>query len=113
VSEIIAAALVSFKAGISAPAVFTGLSGVIVVALDGLQNIYPFQNNEITYRSTTEALKHEKYLWYAQAGPYLNAHNPEALLAERIESLISTENAKWATESEQEGKAKTVGTTQE
>ena len=113
VAEIIAAALVPFAAGISAPAVITGLLGVIVVALEGLQNIYQFQNNWITYRSTAEALKHEKYLWYAQAGPYLNAEHPEALLAERIESLISTENAKWSTESEQAGKVKTAATAQE
>jgi phosphate/sulfate permease len=113
VAEIIAAALVPFAAGLSAPAVVTGLLGVIVVVLEGLQNIYQFQNNWITYRSTAEALKHEKYLWYAKAGQYLNAQNPEALLADRIESLISTENAKWATESEQVGKAKTGGTAQE
>jgi len=113
VAEIIAAALVPFVAGIGAPAVVTGLLGVIVVALEGVQNIYQFQNNWITYRSTAEALKHEKYLWYAQAGPYLNSQNPEALLAERIESLISTENAKWVTESEQAGKAKTGAAAQE
>jgi hypothetical protein len=113
VAEIIAAALVPFAAGIGAPAVVTGLLGVIVVALEGVQNIYQFQNNWITYRSTAEALKHEKYLWYAQAGPYLNSQNPEALLAERIESLISTENAKWVTESEQAGKAKTGAAAQE
>ena len=113
VAEIIAAALVPFAAGISAPAMVTGLLGVIVVALEGLQNIYQFQNNWITYRSTAEALKHEKYLWYAQAGPYLNAEHPDALLAERIESLISTENAKWATESEQAGRAKTGAAGQE
>ena len=51
-------------------------------------------------------IKHEKYLWYARAGHYLNAENPEALLAERIEALISTENAKWISDKEQAGKAK-------
>ena len=106
VAEIIAAALVPFAAGIRAPAAFTGLLGVIVVVLEALQSIYQFQSNWISYRSTAEALKHEKYLWYARAGHYLNAENPEALLAERIEALISTENAKWISDKEQAGKAK-------
>lgn len=106
VAEIVAAALIPFAAGISAPAAVTGLLGVIVVVLEAMQSIYQFQNNWISYRSTAEALKHEKYLWYAGAGHYLNAVNPEALLAERIEALISTENAKWVSDKEQAGKAK-------
>jgi hypothetical protein len=106
VAEITAAALVPFAAGIRAPAAVTGLLGVIVVVLEALQSIYQFQSNWISYRSTAEALKHEKYLWYARAGHYLNAENPEALLAERIEALISTENAKWISDKEQAGKAK-------
>jgi hypothetical protein len=106
VVEITAAALVPFAAGIRAPAAVTGLLGVIVVVLEALQSIYQFQSNWISYRSTAEALKHEKYLWYARAGHYLNAENPEALLAERIEALISTENAKWISDKEQAGKAK-------
>ena len=106
VAEIIAAALVPFAAGLSAPAIVTGLLGVTVVVLESLQSIYQFQGNWISYRSTAEALKHEKYLWYAKAGNYLNATNPEALLAERIEALISTENAKWISDKEQAGKAK-------
>ena len=106
VAEITAAALVPFAAGIRAPAAVTGLLGVIVVVLEALQSIYQFQSNWISYRSTAEALKHEKYLWYARAGHYLNPENPEALLAERIEALISTENAKWISDKEQAGKAK-------
>ena len=106
VAEIIAAAIIPFVAGISAPALVTGLLGVIVVILEGLQSLYQFQNNWIAYRSTAEALKHEKYLWYAKAGHYSNAENPDVLLAERIEALVSTENAMWTSDKEQVGKAK-------
>jgi hypothetical protein len=106
VAEIIAAALVPFFAGWGSYPTITGLLGVIVVVLVSLQSIYQFQSNWISYRSTAEALKHEKYLWYAKAGHYLNDENPEALLAERIEALISTENAKWVSDKEQAGKAK-------
>ncbi|HWX20688.1 MAG TPA: DUF4231 domain-containing protein [Candidatus Binatia bacterium] len=54
-----------------------------------------------TYRSTCEDLKHEKYLWLAKAGPYASVERPDALLAERIESLVSREHAKWVSTSEQ------------
>jgi hypothetical protein len=40
------------------------------------------------------------------AGPYLNAENPVALLAERIEEPVSTEHAKWTSEMEQAGRVK-------
>jgi len=106
VTEVISAALIPFAAGLEAPAAITGLLGVVVVVLESLQSIYQFQSNWITYRSTAEALKHEKYLWYAKAGHYLNAENPEALLAERIEALISTENAKWTSDKEHAGAKK-------
>ena len=106
VTEVIAAALIPFAAGLHAPAVLTGLLGVVVVVLESMQSIYQFQSNWITYRTTAEAMKHEKYLWYAKAGHYLNAENPEALLAERIEALISTENAKWIMDKAQAGEKK-------
>ena len=104
--EFVAAALIPFFAGWGIYPLITGLLGVVVIVLESLQSIYQFQSNGISYRSTAEALKHEKYLWYAGAGHYLTAKNPEALLAERIEELVSTEHAKWTSEMEQAGKVK-------
>ena len=46
------------------------------------------------YRSTAEALKHEKYLFLSSAGPYAAADRLR-LLAERVEDLVSQEHAKW------------------
>lgn len=106
VTEIVAAALIPFAAGFGTSPLITGGLGVIVVVLESLQGLYQFQSNWISYRSTAEGLKHEKYLWLAKAGPYLNAQNPDALFAERLEGLISTEHAKWASCQEQAGKAK-------
>jgi hypothetical protein len=106
VTEFVAAALIPFAAAFHAAAPITGGLGVMVVVLESLQSLYQFQSNWISYRSTAEGLKHEKYLYYAHAGPYLNAANPDALLAERIEALISTEHSKWVSDQEQVGKAK-------
>lgn len=94
VVEIAAAALVPLFSGLKQTAVTGGL-GVLIAVLEGLLQLTQYHHNWITYRSTCESLKHEKYLYLAPAGPYAgpDAHR---LLAERIESLVSQEHAKWA-----------------
>ena len=95
ISEIVVAAIIPFLAGIKAPAIITGIAGVFVVISEGLQQLFQFQNYWTSYRSTCENLKHEKYLWLAKAGPYTDEGNADKILADRIESLISQEHAKW------------------
>ena len=65
------------------------------MVLEGLQQLQQYQQNWTTYRSTCERLKHEKYLFLARAGSYRTAKRPDALLAERVEGLVSQEHAKW------------------
>jgi Protein of unknown function (DUF4231) len=48
----------------------------------------------VLYRSTHEALTHEKFLFLAQAGPYSGPQRRQ-VLAERVEGLVSQEHAKW------------------
>jgi hypothetical protein len=98
-SELIAAALVPFAAGYGINWAAGGL-GVLIVVIEGLQAMNQYYHNWITYRSTCEELKHEKYLWLSQAGPYANANGSTALLAERIEGLISRENSRWVSDQE-------------
>jgi uncharacterized protein DUF4231 len=93
--EIAAASLIPLAAGLGAPAYATGGLGALVTVLEGLQHLNQYHNNWITYRSTCEELKHEKYLWTANAGPYKGVEDSYALLAERTEGLISREHAKW------------------
>lgn len=105
--EIFIAAIIPFSAGFSAPVQITGGLGMLIVVLEGLQGLNQYQHNWITYRATSEELKHEKYLWLAKAGPYAATSNRDTLLAERVESLISRENAKWVSSREQSNKEKT------
>lgn len=97
--ELIAGALIPLLAGLSTlvpyPALITGSLGALIVVLESVMGLYQFQSNWILYRSSCEGLRHEKYLWLAKAGHYADAKDPNRLLAERIESLISTEHAKW------------------
>jgi hypothetical protein len=78
------------------PQIAAGL-GVLIAIIEGLQQLNQYQSNWTAYRTTAEALKHEKYLYLAKAGPYLTTTQPAAMLAERVESLVSQENAKWFT----------------
>jgi len=101
--EIIFAALIPFASGFRWPATLIALLGVFIVIIEGVQSLFQFHHNWITYRSTCEYLKHEKYLFLALAGPYRDAEKPTALLAERIETLVSQEHAKWISVCEKVG----------
>lgn len=109
--QIVAAAIIPFAAGIGAHAVVTGGLGVLIVVVEGLQQLNQYDHNWISYRSTCEELKHEKYLYHAKAGPYVTAAavDSHALLAERVETLVSREHAKWVSTLEQAVKGKTGG----
>ena len=61
--------------------------------LEGLLHLNQYQENWTNYRTTAESLKHEKFLFLAKAGPYADAADPRATLAERVEALISQENS--------------------
>lgn len=108
-AQMIAAAAVSVVAAVDGPSYIPAILGALVVVLEGFQQLNQYQQNWITYRSTCEALKHEKYLFLAKAGPYSVESDGRAVLAERIEGLISQEHAKW-TSARQERAAETTST---
>ncbi|MGQ7438348.1 DUF4231 domain-containing protein, partial [Streptococcus suis] len=54
------------------------------------------RDNWIDYRRTTELLKHEKYMSLTKTGVYKNENDSFALLVERCETIISSENINWA-----------------
>lgn len=113
VIEILAAALIPFLTALKdprlhMPLVIGGL-GVLITILEGLLHLNQYQQNWTSYRSTCEALKHEKFVFLALAGPYAAASNPRSLLAERIESTVSQEHAQWASVQQQSQKTGNSG----
>jgi hypothetical protein len=102
--EIVAAAMIPFLSASGLPRMIwvTGGLGVVITVLEGMLHLNQYQQNWIAYRSTCESLKHEKYVYLGKAAPYANVVDPHALLAERIESLVSQEHAKWASVQQQE-----------
>jgi hypothetical protein len=108
--EISAAAMIPLLSAFRLPRMMwvTGSLGVLITILEGILHLNQYQQNWIAYRSTCESLKHEKYVYLGKASPYASAVDPHALLAERIESLVSQEHAKWASVQQQEPKSKTT-----
>jgi hypothetical protein len=67
--EIAVAASLLVVAAVHSPVWVTGGLAAVVVVLEGAQHLFQFQQNWITYRSTAEALRHERYLYLAHGGP--------------------------------------------
>ncbi|MBV8866897.1 MAG: DUF4231 domain-containing protein [Acidobacteriaceae bacterium] len=103
---IVAAALVPVIAafGLRDVRIPAALAASIAI-VEGIQQLNQYQTNWTLFRSTCEALKHEKFLYLSSAAVYRNADNPVPLLAERIEGLVSQENAKWTSGGEESGKS--------
>jgi hypothetical protein len=111
IAEIVAAAAIPLLSGADFPYVkwvIAGL-GVVITILEGLLHLNQYQQIWTMYRSTCEALKHEKFLYLALAGPYAGPANPRAVLAERVEALVSQEHAQWASVQQQSGEGKSQG----
>jgi hypothetical protein len=101
VTQLVAAALVPVVASVHAAVWITGGLGALVVVLEGVQQLFQFEANWIGYRSTAEALNHERYLYLALGGNYARDSDPQRLLAEQTEALISVENTTWSSSRQQ------------
>ena len=90
------AAMIPILAAIGGvPPWVAAILGGLVVVCEAVLHLNKHHENWLTYRSTAEALKHEKFLYLAHAGAYAASANPRVLLAERIEVLVTDENTKW------------------
>jgi hypothetical protein len=101
VLQIVTAAAIPVAAAAGVAPNVIGGGGALIVVLEGLQQLQQYQQKWTTYRSTCERLKHDKYLYLAQAGPYTKAPRPQALLAERVEGLVSQEHAAWVSQQQE------------
>lgn len=105
VGQIMLAAAIPAAAAAGASPAALGVAGASIVVLEGLQQLHQYQQNWTQYRATCERLKHERHLYAALAGPYAAASRPAALLAERVEGLVSQEHAAWVSQQREAAKA--------
>ena len=78
----------------------TAMAGATIAVLEAIQHMNQYSTLWVTYRSTAERLKHEKFLFLSAAGPYRGLPEADRLLslAERVEEHVSTEHANWFNE---------------
>jgi len=75
--------------------------GALVVVLEGMQQLKKYAQNALLWAQGKEALKHEYFLFRAQAGSYaIDKAKADKLLATRIEQIIGQEVGRWAASTE-------------
>ena len=72
-----------------------GLIGFLVAGINGILNLFKFHEKWTEYRTVSETLKHEKYLYLTRKGIY-NSDLSYNRFVERIEGHISKENTNWS-----------------
>ena len=96
--EIVSAAAIPFLVGFhnihNIFPILTGLLGVLIVLLNGIQQLYKYQENWLIYRTTIEALHREKMLFENRAGNYTD-ENAFQRFVENVEGLLANENKIW------------------
>jgi hypothetical protein len=96
--EIIAASCIPFLAGYTDKHAYVGIAigglGLVVAVLASIIGLYRFQENWGEYRSVAEALKQEKFLFFARAAPY-DVNTPFELLVTRVETVLRNETSRW------------------
>lgn len=100
------AGLVPVSAAFDLPSSVAAVLGFGVLFAEGLLQLHQYELHWQTYRTTAEMLKHEKYLFLAGAGPYAEAQDAKRMLAERIESIVSQEHARWVASHEERKRGK-------
>jgi len=97
--EILAAATIPFLAGYVTDTepelkIIIGLLGIVIAFAAGFISLNKFQEIWIEYRTTSETLKHHKYLYLTQSSPY-DTEDAFQVLVQTVEALISKENSNW------------------
>jgi putative flippase GtrA len=107
-SQLVVGAAIPVVACLGLPSAIIATLAAFVVVAEGVQQLCQWHTNWVLYRSTAEALKHEKYLYLATAGPY-SGDDRHRVLAERLEGLVSQEHAKWTEAREKEAQVHQPG----
>ena len=98
-TEILCASLIPFLSGMGQQIPFSdwiiGMLGVLIAVSASSGALFKFHENWIQYRTTSEQLKHERFLYLTKTKPY-DDDDTFATLVQRVESLISKENSSWA-----------------
>lgn len=99
--QIVVSALIPFISGLGTiipntwGLTLVGALGIVIAVATATSTLYKFQENWVQYRATAEQLRHERFMFLTGVEPY-NGSGSFNFLVQRVEGLISKENAAWA-----------------
>lgn len=98
--EIVLASSIPFFAGFASQmnwaSILIGSFGVIIAVIESLSKLYKLHENWIQYRSTSELLKYQKFLFTTQSAPYTTTDETVFnLFVRNVEQIVSSENNQW------------------
>lgn len=70
-----------------------GVVGAVIAFIESLCKLCKFHENWIKYRTISEALKNEKYLYMTKSGAYKN--KDFSCLVLQVEQILATGNKEW------------------
>lgn len=95
------AALIPFAAGFNTKEMVwmnyvIAVLGILTAIFTGLAALLKFQEKWTTYRTTSEALSRETFLFKTKTSPYDIGTSSFKLLVSNVEHILSTENSNWS-----------------
>jgi Protein of unknown function (DUF4231) len=90
-SEMLAAAAVPVVVALHGVVSLIAATGVVIVLLEAVLQLGRFRTNWHRYRANAALLTQEKYLYLSEAGVYRTQPDPQRLLAERVEALVTAD----------------------
>jgi hypothetical protein len=97
VTALVLGATVTVLAAVGASAAVTASLAAAIVVVDGVQQVFKFHSNWISYRATAEKLRQHAVLYVAKATPYDDPRTRRQNLATVVRDLTAREVAGWST----------------
>ncbi|WDE07454.1 DUF4231 domain-containing protein [Thalassomonas viridans] len=96
--QILCSTFIMFLSGMSGQLPYShwllSLCSMLMAIATAVLSLNKYHDKWIEYRTTSETLKHEKYLYLANVEPYHQA-DKFPLLVTRVEFIISSQNSNW------------------
>lgn len=94
VATLLLAATVTVLAAIEAPAALSASLAALIVVIEGMQQLFQWHANWLSYRVSAETLRRHAFAYAARTAPY-DAGDRADRLASTLGDLVERENLGW------------------
>ena len=93
---LVASASVTVLAAVSARSAVTAALAASLIVLEGVQQLFRFHANWISYRATAETLRAQAIAYVSGTDPYDDSRDRRSQMADFLRDTSLRENATWA-----------------